>query len=126
MARCGLRDPAEFRRVYGRGERYNGRFMTAFVLPNDSEHQRLGVTASRKTSVRAVERNRMKRLLRESFRLSEATLAGLQTNYDWVLNARRSLLTVKSVEPMEEFQRIVARVASDEQRISMRSVHQEQ
>ncbi|MEJ7577903.1 MAG: ribonuclease P protein component [Pyrinomonadaceae bacterium] len=121
-----MRDPAEFRRVYGRGERYNGRFMTAFVLPNDSEHQRLGVTASRKTSVRAIERNRMKRLLRESFRLSEATLAGLQTNYDWVLNARRSLLTVKSVEPMEEFQRIVARVASDEQLISIRSEHQEQ
>ncbi len=126
MARCGLRDPAGFRRVYGSGERYNGRFMTAFVLPNDLEQQRLGVTASRKTSVRAVERNRMKRLLRESFRLSGATLAGLQTNYDWVLNARRSLLTVKSVEPMEEFQRIVARVAMDEQRFSLRSGRQEQ
>ncbi len=99
--------------------------MTAFVLPNALERQRFGVTASRKTSVRAVERNRMKRLLRESFRLSSATLAGLQTNYDWVLNARRSLLIVKSVEPMEEFQRIVARVAMDEQRFSLCSGRQE-
>lgn len=114
MTLHGLRESEEFRVVYARGERYNGRFMTAFVLPNDAGQQRLGVTASRKTSGRAVERNRMKRLLRDSFRLNGETLAALQTKYDWVLNARRSLLDVKLNEPLEEFRRIAARVASNE------------
>ncbi len=125
MTLYGLRETAEFRVVYARGERYDGRFMTAFVLPNDSGQQRLGVTASRKTSLRAVERNRMKRLLRESFRLSDETLARLQTNYDWVLNARRTLLKVKLDEPLEEFRRIVARVASNERHVPVHIEHQE-
>ncbi len=125
MSLCGLRGAAEFRIVYARGERYDGRFMTAFVLPNDLGQQRLGVTASRKTSLRAVERNRMKRLLRESFRLSGETLVNLRTNYDWVLNARRSLLDVMLNEPFEEFRRIVARVASNERYVPSRFEHQE-
>jgi ribonuclease P protein component len=111
-----LRASDEFRRVYATGRRYDGRLMTAFVHPNDLQHHRLGVTASRKATGNAVERNRAKRLLREAFRLSKAELDGLKLKYDWVLNARRSLLSVKVAAPLEEFQRIVQRAASDESR----------
>ena len=34
--------------------------------------------------------------------------------YDWVINARRSMLAVKVEDPLAEFQRILARVRSDE------------
>jgi ribonuclease P protein component len=89
--------------------------MTAFVVPARSQQQhRLGITASRKVSRSAVGRNRVKRLLRESFRLSEVELRGLRHGYDWVLNAKRSLLEVKLAAPLEEFRRIVERVARDE------------
>lgn len=89
--------------------------MTAFVASARSGQQhRLGITASRKVSRSAVGRNRVKRLLRESFRLSGAELAGLRHSYDWVLNAKRSLLEVKLAAPLDEFRRIVERVASDE------------
>jgi ribonuclease P protein component len=110
-----LRSSGDFRRVYARGSRYDSRLMTAFVQPNGLEQHRFGITASRKAIGNSVERNRSKRLLRESFRLSQEDLDGLKGKYDWVLNARRSLLRVKSVASLEEFKAIVARVAINEQ-----------
>jgi ribonuclease P protein component len=92
--------------------------MTAFVCPNGLAHHRFGITASRKATGDAVERNRAKRLLREMFRLSSPVLDSLHLRYDWVFNARRSLLSVKVAEPLEEFRGLVSYVARDEREAS--------
>lgn len=105
-----LRKPREFQRVYKSGKRFEGRFMTVFILPSETEFQRLGITASKKGVGNAVERNRAKRLLREAFRLSKSELDGLNVKFDWVLNARRHLLKVKLEKPLEEFRQIIERV----------------
>jgi ribonuclease P protein component len=111
-----LRSPAEFRRVYAGGTRFHGHLVIAFALPNGLGHHRFGITASRKAVGNAVERNRAKRLLRETFRLSTGALEALDANYDWVLNARRALLDVKLKSSLEDFQMIIKQAAERESR----------
>ena len=79
-----LRDPTEFQHVYKNGKRYDGKFITVFVIRNQGLNHRLGVTASKKAIGKAVSRNRAKRLLRETFRFNEITLQSLSQRYDWV------------------------------------------
>jgi ribonuclease P protein component len=103
---------AEFLRVYEQGARFEGRFMTVFILPSRTGQHRVGVTATKKAIGKAHDRNRAKRLLRESFRLSRAELDRVGTKYDWVLNARRSLVFAKLEKPLAEFRSIVANIAT--------------
>lgn len=114
-----LRGSNDFQRVYRTGKRYEGYLLTAFVLANSVAHHRLGITASRKALGKAVDRNRAKRLLRETFRLTKPHLDGLEKRYDWVLNARRTILSLESRKRFEEFEEIIARVASEERADSM-------
>lgn len=109
-----LRDPTEFQYVYRQGKRYDGRFVTVFVIDNKGFHHRLGVTASKKTVGKAVDRNRAKRLLREAFRINENSLLSLLHKYDWVLNAKSTLSEVKLNSPAEEFAGIIDRVSKSE------------
>jgi ribonuclease P protein component len=109
-----LRARAEFQKVYTEGQRYDGRLMAAFLRANDGQEHRLGVTASTKAIGKSVDRVRAKRLLRELFRRSTRDLAPLRHRYDWVINAKRSLLTATEELRFREFRRIVEQVARSE------------
>ena len=109
-----LRARAEFQKVYAEGQRYNGRLMAAFLRKNDLPEHRLGVTASTKAIGKSVDRNRARRLLREVFRRSRNELDALGQRYDWVFNAKRSLLSSSEELRFREFRRIVEQVARDE------------
>ena len=113
-----LRGGNEFQKVYRQGKRYDGVLMTAFVLPNHLTHNRFGITASRKALGNAVQRNRAKRLLKETFRLRRSSIDGLLHRYDWVINAKRRLPSLKVKAAIEEFESLVSRVAKAESKRS--------
>ena len=109
-----LRGRNDFQKVYRKGRRYDGSFISVFVLPNELSCHRFGVTASKKALGKAVERNRAKRLLRESFRLSDNSLSVLVRTYDWVLNAKGRLAGRKMIVAFDEFTSVVKKVAGEE------------
>ena len=109
-----LRGSNDFQKVYRKGKRYEGVLMMAFVLPNNLSHNRFGVTASRKALGNAVQRNRARRLLKETFRLRTSSLSCLLQKYDWVINAKRRLPSFKVSVALEEFEGLVSRVAKEE------------
>jgi len=111
-----LRGSKDFQKVYRQGKRYEGVLMTAFVLPNNLAHNRFGITASRKALGNAVQRNRAKRLLRETFRLRRSSINSLPQSYDWVINAKRRLPALKVTAAIEEFENLVLRVAKAERK----------
>ena len=115
-----LRDTSEFQYVYRNGKRYEGVFISAFVIENQELNHRLGVTASKKALGKAVQRNRAKRLLRETFRSNENFLRELARNYDWVLNAKAAVLHQKLDAPCQELKGIIEKVGRLETRDTVR------
>jgi ribonuclease P protein component len=115
-----LRDSTEFQRVYRNGKRYDGVFITVFIIENEELTHRLGVTASKRALGKSVNRSRAKRLLREAFRSTESSLSALTKNYDWVLNAKPAVLDHKLNAPRQEFEGIIQKVGRQEQRDPIR------
>lgn len=64
----------DFRQVFNAGKRHRGTEFTVIARANELEYPRLGLAISRRSAARAVDRNRLKRLVRETFRTSVVRL----------------------------------------------------
>jgi ribonuclease P protein component len=80
----GLKKKWEFERVYRNGRRYWNKTFVIYIMPNKINITRLGLTVSKKVG-KSVKRNRVKRLIRESFRLSQEQI---MPGYDIVVVAQ--------------------------------------
>ena len=75
--RMRLTGARQFTRVFKRARRFSTGAVTVLAEPNPLGHPRLGLAISRRHVKRAVGRNRIKRVVRESFRAHQGTLDSL-------------------------------------------------
>lgn len=81
-----LKRNSDFQRVYREGKSYANRYLVLYVLQNQTERNRLGISVSKKVG-NSVVRHRMARLIRESYRLQEDMF---NSGLDMVVIARKS------------------------------------
>jgi ribonuclease P protein component len=63
-----LKSSKDFQRIYQHPKKFRGRFFTLLVRENTLDYPRLGVVITKKNVKLAVTRNRIKRMIKESFR----------------------------------------------------------
>jgi ribonuclease P protein component len=83
-ARLRLRRKGDFDAAYARGRRLGDGFFAVTVTRNDTGAPRLGLAVAVKVAGGAVARNRLRRIIRESFRLHQRELPAV----DLVVSAR--------------------------------------
>lgn len=68
-----LKKNYEFRRVLSKGNYYSGKYIEAVIISNNKNNNLLGIAISTKTG-KAVQRNRVKRLIRENYKNIESRI----------------------------------------------------
>ena len=73
--RARLLKAEEYTQVFDNAHRSRDQYFTVLAKPKKIGHAKLGLAVAKKKAKRAVSRNRLKRIIRESFRLSQNTIA---------------------------------------------------
>jgi ribonuclease P protein component len=98
----------EFEACFAHRQRLAGRFFLIHWLPSPAGSARLGLAVSRKVDPRAVQRNRLKRLLRDFFRRHREALPPL----DLVVLPKREAASAEAAALRADLERLWQRLAS--------------
>jgi ribonuclease P protein component len=107
-----LKIPAEYKKVFAKPVKSSDQYFTLLAIKNDLDHPRLGLAIAKKNIRKAVQRNVIKRTVRENFRIKQHNLG----NIDIVVLARREAVDApldllrKSLE--RHWQKLVTRCDS--------------
>ncbi|MBS93356.1 MAG: ribonuclease P protein component [Chromatiales bacterium] len=89
-----LTTPAQYQRVFSGAKRSGDRYFTVLYRGNERAAPRLGFAVAKKRIAKAVGRNRIRRLARESFRHERRTLGGI----DIIIMARTAAASATNAE----------------------------
>lgn len=109
-----MNNPRDFSRVFRQAKRVSGRGLTILTVENSAEHPRLGLAIAKKHIKFANRRNRLKRIIRESFRQHQSDFA----NIDIVVLTRPDVIKRSSTEIWQALERHWITVAEQWQKKS--------
>lgn len=102
-----LLKPSDFQAVLRSGRKTRDAYFVVAGRANETGRARLGITVSRRTSLKAVIRNKIKRQIRESFRHSQFTLQGT----DIVVVAYEPAATAANTELKKSLKMLLQKIA---------------
>ena len=103
-----LLTPRQFKAVFDSPSgKVPGRNVLLLARENDLQHPRLGLVIGKKSVKLSVERNRIKRQIRETFRHHQMELAG----WDIVIIARKGLADLDNPELAKQFAKLWKRLS---------------
>jgi ribonuclease P protein component len=111
-----IRKPGEFKHIYAGGRRLGNEFFTANAQPNALHAARLGLSVAVRTMGSAVARNRVRRLIRESFRLNQSTMPAL----DIIIGVRPAARDAEGARLRASLEQLWQKIASQCARSSER------
>ncbi|MFA9459245.1 ribonuclease P protein component [Thiohalorhabdus methylotrophus] len=102
-----LKTASQFREVFNAGRKTVGRYFVVFQRQRETGPPRLGLAVGKRVG-NAVQRNRLKRLVRESFRHKQGPLSGR----DLVVVARGTAAQASRDQLVQDLSRCWQRVAN--------------
>lgn len=89
-----LLTPAQFKSVFSNPIKASSAEITLLAIPNTEQHPRLGLTVAKRFVKRANQRNRIKRVIRESFRLHQHDIPAI----DIVVLVRNGVMEMENAD----------------------------
>lgn len=100
-----LKKNYEFKNVLNKGKFYRGKYVTIYIRENKENKNKIGIAISKKLA-KATKRNRIKRLIRESYRLKKQQLKqGYNIVFIW--NKQSSVLNNTYKEVNEDIVKLL-------------------
>ena len=96
----------EFSSVFNFRKRISAKYLAVHYQPNQIGHARLGLVVGKKVAKRAVDRNYMRRVLREFFRVQQYEI----NHVDLVIRVQKKFEKEDFVQVKQEFVTLIAKV----------------
>ena len=89
-----LTTPKEYNLVFKQAKQYKFKEFTVYTRQNNLNYSRLGLAVSKKAAKKAVTRNKIKRIIRENFRLHRENFIG----WDIIVVVRASIVLLHGAQ----------------------------
>lgn len=100
-----LRRKNDFSNIYKKGKSVGDRYVVVFYRPNHLTYSRKAFLASKKVG-NSVKRNRARRLMKESYRLSDLKIP---EGYDLIFIARSTIINAKCADVKKSLESAIRR-----------------